>query len=137
MAELVLVLLSWIGNNTDYTLSGTQPNVVLVDPYQLCERYGLKNFQQCQALDVRGIYDKQFTIYLRNDFNPDDIEDHARLLHELVHWVQWANGRNEVDDCMGKLEVEAYELQDTWRAQYGLQAKRDPFTMLMMEASCS
>ena len=108
----------------------------MVEPYQLCQRYGVPNQRNCAALKVKGIYDKAFTIYLRNDFNPLGIEDRSRLLHELVHWVQWANGKNEVSNCMGNLEVEAYELQDKWHAQYGLTAKRDEFTMLMMQASC-
>ncbi|MCW9023574.1 MAG: hypothetical protein OQK73_02720 [Gammaproteobacteria bacterium] len=88
-------------------------------------------------LKVKGIYDKAVTIYLRNDFNLVGVEDRSRLLHELVHWVQWANGKNEISHCMGNLEVEAYVLQNEWRAQYGLAPRRNEFTLLMMEANCS
>jgi hypothetical protein len=86
---------------------------------------------------VTGLYDKAFTIYLRYDFDQAGVDDRARLLHELVHWVQWSNERNEVNNCMGALEVEAYRLLDKRRARYGLSPKRDTFSMLMLEASFS
>jgi hypothetical protein len=109
----------------------------MVEPYQLCQRYGMADGGRCDAVKVMGLYNKGYTIYLRHDFDPADVEDRARLLHELVHWVQWSHNHNEVNDCMGALEVEAYRLQDRWRARYGLPPKRDAFTMLMLEVSCS
>ena len=136
MSDLILAMLVWVSANSQYSLPQQLPNIVMVEPYQLCQKYGVQNQLNCKMLKVKGIYDKDVTIYLRNTFNPDDIEDRARLLHELIHWAQWANGHNEVNNCMGNLEVEAYTLQDQWRAQFGLQAKRDEFTMLMLEASC-
>jgi len=137
MTDLITALLLWIGANSSYEVFPTQPNIAMVEPYQLCQRYGVPDQDHCSAIKVRGIYNKEYTIYLRYDFDPADVEDRARLLHELVHWVQWANGRNEINHCMGALEAEAYRLQDKWRAGYGLSPKRDPFTMLMLEASCS
>ncbi len=136
MSEIVLVLLAWIGENTDYNTSALQPNVVMVEPYLLCRRYGVPDRRRCEALKLQGFYDKDFTIYLRSDFDPDNVEDRAKLVHELVHWVQWRNDRNEVSDCMGDLEVEAYELQDHWRGQYGLSPKSDAFTLMMLSAAC-
>lgn len=137
MSDLISALLLWIGVHSDYTVLAIQPNIAMVEPYQLCQRYGVQEQQQCKAIQVRGLYDKEYTIYLRYDFDSANIEDRARLLHELVHWVQWSNNRTETNHCMGALEVEAYRLQDQWRASYGLSPKRDAFTMLMLEASCS
>lgn len=136
MTTLMFAMLAWISANTGYNLPKQLPNIVMVEPYQLCQRYGVYDQKNCNMLKVKGVYDKAFTIYLSYQFEPGNIEDRSRLLHELVHWVQWANGKNELNHCMGNLEVEAYELQDKWRAQYGLEAKRDEFTMLMLEAAC-
>jgi|GEM_PF-1199198 len=136
MADVITALLLWIGSHTTYHVAQTHPNVAMVEPYRLCRLYGVDNLEQCGHLKVKGIYDKEQTIYLRYDFDPDNPEDRARLLHELVHWVQWSNSRNENNTCMGKLEVEAYQLQDRWRTDSGLKATADPFTLLMLQASC-
>lgn len=137
MADVISALLFWIGAHTTYHVSQHHPNVAMVEPYRLCLLYGVENFELCQSLQLYGIYDKEYTIYLRYDFDPENVEDRARLLHELVHWVQWSNGHNEQNKCMGTLEAEAYGLQDQWRAGFGLKAKADAFSMLMLEASCS
>ena len=136
MTNEIAAILVWIAANSGYEVTDSQPNVVMVEPYVLCQLYGVHEQKQCEMLKIKGIYNKEFTIYLRNNFDINDVEDRSRLAHELVHWVQWQNGHNEKTHCMGKLEVEAYELQDKWRAQYGLAQKRDDFTMLMLEASC-
>lgn len=137
MVDVISALLLWIGSHTSYHVSQLHPNVVMVEPYRLCRLYGVNNMELCKSLKIQGIYDKEYTIYLRYDFDLHNMEDRARLLHELVHWVQWSNGHNEKNNCMGKLEVEAYALQDQWRAHFGLKPSSDAFTMLMLEASCS
>lgn len=137
MADVISALLLWIGAHTGYTVGRFHPNVVMVEPYRLCRLYGEADQVLCRDLRLKGIYNKAYTIYLRTDFEPESLEDRARLLHELVHWVQWSNGHNEKTQCMGQLEVEAYELQDEWRAQFGLRPKSDAFTLLMLEASCN
>lgn len=136
MSNEIAAILLWIASNSGYELTEFQPNIVMVEPYALCRLYGVTEQRQCELLQIKGIYNKDSTIYLRNDFDIRDIEDRSRLAHELVHWVQWQNGHNENTHCMGKLETEAYELQDKWRAQFGLEPKRDMFTMMMLEASC-
>lgn len=129
-------ILIWIAANSSYAPTDHHPNIAMVEPYTLCQLYGVFEERQCAQLKIKGIYNKGFTIYLRNDFDIGDLEDRSRLAHELVHWLQWQNGCDETSRCMGKLESEAYELQDKWRAQYGLAPKRDMFTMMMLEASC-
>ncbi len=137
MADIISALLLWIGAHTGYHVGPLHPNVAMVELYLLCRLYGVNNLEHCRNLQLQGIYNKDYTIYLRYDFDPEEVEDRARLLHELVHWVQWSNSYTEQTRCMGKLEVEAYELQDRWRAEFGLKARADAFTLLMLEASCS
>lgn len=136
MSDIVFALLIWIGQNTDYTVAAVQPNVVMVESYQLCRHYGVSDRRQCEAMRLKGFYDKDLTVYLSHDEAGMNQDQQGRLLHELVHWVQWRNGRNAVSDCMGLLEAEAYELQDSWRSGQGLEARADAFTLMMLKASC-
>ncbi|MDH5572451.1 MAG: hypothetical protein OEY89_11850, partial [Gammaproteobacteria bacterium] len=84
----IITMLVWVAAHTQYAPPEHLPNIVMVEAYQLCQKYGVQNQQNCASLKVKGIYDKDVTIYLRNTFNPDDIEDRSRLLHEPVHWMQ-------------------------------------------------
>lgn len=82
-----------------------------------------------------GFYNERHTIYLYAGFSETDPRDQARLLHELVHYIQWHNGKN-VGGCWGGLEAEAYRLQDQWRLENNMPEQADPFRLLMMEAAC-
>lgn len=135
MVETIFAMMLWIEANTDYHAPAFQPNVVITEPSNVCVAYGLNQQGRCQAARLLGFYDKDVTIYLRNDYQHTDIEHASRLLHELVHYVQWKNGSHE-NRCLGDLEAEAYELQDRWRVQFGLEPKVDPFKLIMLSASC-
>lgn len=135
MVETIFAMMLWIEANTDYKVSSIQPNVVITEPSNLCVAYGINSQGGCQAMRLLGFYDKEVTIYLRNDYQHGNVEHASRLLHELVHYVQWSNGKHKTT-CLGELEVEAYELQDSWRAQFGLAPKVDPFKLIMLGASC-
>ena len=135
MQEIVFTLLTWIGANSGYDVNLVSPNIAMTNTYNICANYGINNKGQCEAAQLKGFYNKDLTIYLQADFNPDDMADRSRLIHELVHYVQWANGEHKTT-CLGHLEVEAYELQDQWRVANNLGESSDPFRMIMLEASC-
>ena len=135
MDNLMFALLTWIGSNTNYNVELALPNLLLTEPHNICANYGIQSKGQCVAAKMKGYYDKKFTIYLYNDFDSEDPVDRARLIHELVHYVQWANNKHQTT-CLGHLEVEAYDLQDRWRANYNLGESIDPFRKLMFAASC-
>ncbi|MDY6979571.1 MAG: DUF6647 family protein [Pseudomonadota bacterium] len=135
MNDILFALLTWIGTQTGYTIPETMPNIVMTERYNMCAQYGIDNKGTCTAANLAGFYDKNLTIYLRHSFDPTDANDRSDLLHELVHYVQWHNGRNN-SECLGKLEVEAYELQDQWRTNAGLKPTTDPFKLIMLSASC-
>lgn len=109
MTSEISAILIWIAANSGYDATDFHPNIAMVEPYTLCQLYGVREQKQCEMLKIKGIYNRDFTIYLRNDFDVSDIEDRSRLAHEL---------------------------QDKWRAQYGLEPKRDMFTIMILEASC-
>ncbi len=135
MQDIVILMLIWIGSQTPYDIHGSLPNIVLTEENNICKNYGIDNKGRCQAASIKGFYNKRYTIYLPNHFDIASVEDQGRLLHELVHYVQWSNGKQN-STCLGHLEVQAYELQDQWYANHNLARATDPFKMVMLEASC-
>jgi hypothetical protein len=135
MDAIMLSMLAWLNLHTEYEVSLQLPNIAIVEDNNLCRLYGIHDRDYCKSLKLKGFYNESHTIFLHGNFNVTDRQDQARLLHELVHYVQWANGEH-VDGCRGLLEVEAYELQDEWRSQQGIAQQTDPFKLIMLEASC-
>ena len=135
MKELVLSMLTWIGGNTSYDVNLVLPNLVFTTQHNMCAQYGIKQKGNCDASGLKGFYNKDMTIYLRTDFDPNNPHHQSRLLHELVHYVQWQNGQND-KECLGLLEVEAYDIQDQWRGTQGLKPVLAEFDRIMLGASC-
>lgn len=135
MFTLMTALLTWIGAHSPYGGNLPLPNVVFLERYAVCAAYGISGQGNCNASGLYGFYDRDLTIYLRAGFDPSDPSDQSRLLHELVHYLQWASGRNR-ESCRGRLEVEAHDLQDAWRAERGLAPTLDVFRRILLNASC-
>lgn len=135
MNDILIMMMVWLGSNTPYNTHISIPNVIQTDNANLCRNYGIASKGQCSTAQLVGFYNKRNTIYLHHNFNHTNISDQGRLLHELVHYVQWANGKHKTT-CLGHLEVEAYEIQDRWRARYNLTSTLDPFKKVLLEASC-
>lgn len=135
MMELVLGLMSWIGAHSGYILPADLPNLVFTTQHNMCALYGIDHKARCDASGLKGFYDKHLTIYLGTDFDPTNKHHQSRLLHELVHYVQWKNSA-EHKTCLGQLEVEAYDIQDQWRKKNGLAPILAEFNRILLEASC-
>ncbi len=135
MQDIMIGVLAWIGLNTSYNVELNLPNLSFTEPSNVCANYGINNKGRCQASGVIAFYNQKKTIYLPLNFNENSKEDRSKLVHEMVHYVQWANNKNKTE-CMGNLEVEAYELQEKWRLSQKLTASLDPFKTIMLAASC-
>lgn len=135
MDALLFSLIAWLDVNTDYDTRVELPNIVITEQGNMCHSYGIETKGTCDATKLKGFYNKNLTIYLNSDFNPRDPADQSRLMHELVHYIQWSNGRDE-SNCWGRLEAEAYTLQDQWRAEHNVAGATDPFKLIMLEAAC-
>ena len=135
MKETIFILLSWIGSHSNYDVPLNSPNIVLTTRHNMCALYGIQQKSQCDSSGLAGFFDKNLTVYLPTNFDVDSQHDVSKLLHELVHYVQWANGENK-DTCLGQLEVEAYDLADQWRAEQGLGPTLAVFNRILLEASC-
>ncbi len=55
--------------------------------------------------NVYGLYNYQNeTIYVIDSINLNTITGKAILLHELVHYLQYQNGHNDLVECKNRLE---------------------------------
>ncbi len=136
MAELILSLLLWIGANSNYDVDFPQPIVVMTTQHNMCQLFGIDDMFSCDVSGLKGFYNEDVTIYLGTDFDINNFHHVSRLLHELVHYVQYKNGVGD-GMCRGNLEVEAYDIQDKWRKTKGLEPVLAEFNRLMLEANCS
>lgn len=135
MQDILVSLMTWITLQTPYSLPQTTPNLSFNEPSNICSNYGINSRGQCEAAKLVAFYNTRRTIYLPLSFQLQKIQDRAKLLHELVHYVQWANNEHK-RTCLGKLEAEAYRLQDKWLISQSKQPASDPFKLIMLEASC-
>ena len=136
MTELMISLMAWLGTHSAYGTEVHLPNIAMLPQHNMCRIYGVDDKARCDALGLKGFYDKRLTIYMRMDFDPENMHHQSQLLHELVHYLQWSSGEAD-EHCLGHLELEAYELQDAWRVEQGLQPVLADFNRLMLEISCS
>lgn len=68
--------------------------------------------------NIKALYDPDANIiYVPEGFDPLDLNNAYVIIHELVHYLQRVNGRRE--DCVAKLEPEAYEIQFRWQDEVG------------------
>ena len=136
MAEVIMGLLIWIGANTEYDVDFPQPIVVMTTLGNMCQLSGIQDKRSCEVSGLKGFYNEKETIFLGADFDANNTHHVSRLLHELVHYIQYKNGMGK-SRCRGEIEVEAYDLQDKWREARGLAPILPAFNRLMLEASCS
>jgi len=121
--SLVIQLVTWIGQNTDYDISATLQNPANIS---FCEAGDIIPYEGefvTVEISLRGAYDlPNRTIYLVAPWNQFDTYDKSVLLHELIHDVQHINRRWE---CIQRPEWEAYKLQDQWLVENGSKSGFD------------
>ena len=127
MEALMMTMMVWISIHTGFEVTAA-PSIVYLSPVQV-KRYAFGCDQQpvpegnedaCNN-DVasvgtpKALYDHETkTILLIEEFKPGTILANSVLLHELVHHLQYHNGYDKKVECQGKLEEQAYQLQDRW-----------------------
>ncbi len=134
MDALILSMMAWLHFHTGYDTQVELPNVAITEVGNLCVNYGVQA-ANCEAMQLKGFYNERHTIYLHGNFQHQNLIDQSRLLHELVHYIQWHNAEHN-DSCWGVLEAEAYRLQDQWLVENNMQRRADPFKLVMLEAAC-
>ena len=118
-------LLAWIGEHTDYDVSGIVPRILKKDKEYiqfLGTRASHKDRRGTNAVTTGN------TVYLMSSFVLGE-DDHI-LLHELVHVVQ--NRRGDLYRCRTINEGEAYALQDQFSAETGIGERVDTALLYLL-----
>ena len=107
-----------------YAMAWSQSGLPLPDrppTIHLTTRERLRTLLGCTDCPVRGLQLRD-TIYLDRALNFADPYDASILLHELVHYLQWAAG-GEVSDCdeWARRERQAYAIQAHVLTMAGLE----------------
>lgn len=123
MDTLIAVLIAWIVAQTGLS-TPLPPRFSYISQEKMVEMaFGPNGHKDAH---VRALYNQSDeTIYLLEDWNPNDLRGKSELLHELVHHVQKFN--NVPVPCKAALEQQAYHLQFTWLREHGVE---DPYAFL-------
>lgn len=139
MRELMIALMVWVSGLVGYAVP-EPPHVVWESEWTMrCmawdAEYGAcppSAEQSVTPPDVGAWYDPQErAVHLRDGWSAGDPRDVATLVHELVHHMQFAAGRDREVECVGQLEPEAYRVGARWLASQGRESL-DPVNELFV-----
>lgn len=127
MKTLISIMMVWISIQTGFIIPD-EPLIVYKTPSEIrLYAYGcyqdpipegnddICNSNTQVAGTPKALYDPDLgAILLPQGFKPNTILEESILLHELVHHLQYTNNYDKEVECGGKLEEQAYTLQDKW-----------------------
>lgn len=128
MESIMWVLMAWIVGISGYQMPEHLPRFEYVAQEELrrmymCEVQGECSGEVLDDLKVGALYSPdQEKIFVDEEFDAENPQEFANLVHELTHHVQKANGRFGIM-CVGQIEREAYDLADKWLMEKGLPPK--------------
>ena len=123
MNAVVASLILWINANTAFDYQGGPPQVRLTDPDNLVYLMlgEVWRIPKTAREGLRGLYDAESrTIWLRDDFDPQNKRHQGHLVHELVHFLQYDSPPSG-HPCGESLELEAYSVQNKFLRAHRLQ----------------
>lgn len=123
MKSIAAALLIWINSNSGYEYLGDPPKIVKTDPEELAHLLlgEVWRIPERARRGLMGLYDVDTrTIWLRDDFNPEDHKDLGHLVHELVHFLQYEAQRKDGLAIQAYFETEAYAIQNRFLRAHGL-----------------
>ena len=129
MEQLVTTLLLWLAANSTFDVSTLKPPpIVLMSPEEMTSMYYRESGRSPGAIKVDARVQGYFrrlgpdagTVYMIAPESVPGAADYSdprqnpifqeRLLHELVHYVQWSSGEYERFICPAQGEIAAYQL---------------------------
>ncbi len=140
MKHVLIGLLLWISQNSAFhTLPQAPIPELQVLPQtaltrllyeeSLLARLTPKELRNLES-DVAALYDnRNNTIYVAANIDVHSAHGNSVLVHELVHFLQFAQGKNEEADCISALEDDAYRIQAKYMKAHGLVPEFDEFTI--------
>lgn len=130
MYYLMLSLMVWAASFTGLPVPDTMPTIHMTTNQKIFEHVRPnQEYKEDSGFTVRALYDHDTsTIWLNENWNPDNLVDLSIMLHELIHHMQYESG-NEYE-CHAAMEKEAYAAQIAWVEAAG----EDPWKLLNMNA---
>jgi hypothetical protein len=121
MKTLMVALMIWISAQTGYQVNTPPPQIVFTTPKrvaEVCAQGALTTrvSQACYKLH-------EHTIYMRDDFNVENVEAMGVMVHELTHVLQLANGHKYTRTTMHYLEEEAEAIEAYFENSSRVQAQ--------------
>ena len=131
-------MVTWIESNSRYEYHGQQlPRVERYTPEQVCAAT-YPDKEPHADCNIAGFYDHETNLIVVADSVTEYmVEDHffeVVLLHELVHFLQYYDGEYERAECKQALEIDAFDLQDQWIDEQGIdpEQKNDPLFVVFV-----
>lgn len=125
MEVLIATFSAWIAVQTALSVP-SPPRVVQIDPAAMYELASGADVQLVYR--VRALYGRDGRlVYLRKNWDADQLGDRSELVHELVHHFQTAHALPY--GCNAEREKLAYELQIKWLREQGVE---DPYGLLQI-----
>jgi hypothetical protein len=120
--SLIAAYIAWIIAQTGLSAPG-HPPIHFATPAEMAIRFGSP---ENSGLELQALYNRsEGSIYLPQEWQPNDLRQKSALLHELVHHVQRFNN---IDlPCVAALERQAYDLQIKWLREQGVD---DPYDLI-------
>jgi hypothetical protein len=119
---LITTYLAWIIAQTGWSATDCPP-IHFVAPSELIR---LSGSSENNALEVQALYSlSEGSIYLPQEWLPNDLRQKSALLHELVHHAQRSNKIEQ--PCIAAYERQAYDLQIKWLREQGVD---DPYDLI-------
>jgi len=118
LRPLVVELIGWIGEHSDYEVGTLHENPPKISFCDCGETIDYEGRTVVVHEPVKGIYDLEINrITLVRPWNRQDLLNISSLLHELVHVVQY---HSKKWPCWHATEWEAYKLQEQWLLERGI-----------------
>lgn len=118
LQSITTELIAWIGDHSDYDVSGFQANPPEITFCDCGETIEYEGRTIVVHESVKGVYDLQVhRITLVRPWDRQDLLNISTLLHELVHVIQY-HGRKW--PCWHATEWEAYKLQEEWLLEHDI-----------------
>ena len=122
MEVLITTYLAWIIAQTGWSAPGCPP-IRFVAPGELIR---LSGSPENSVLEMQALYSiSEGSIYLPQEWLPNDLRQKSALLHELVHHAQRFNKIEQ--PCIAAYERQAYDLQIKWLREQGVD---DPYDLI-------
>lgn len=137
MNELVAALLLWASQSTGYPAQIEVPRVEFASTAQLQAHFAAGG-ANAAGQQVAALYEPaRNVILLDTTLDLSTPLGRSYLLHELVHALQFAAGRQAEVRCVGLLESEAYSTQARYLKDHDLPQAASLHSILgLMQAGC-